>query len=207
MRGPLARTFNVSPTEIWPNSEKIASPELEVINTWKHLQDVPTDIWVELTQDTNAKRIDVLAGSGTRLTEGVPRLDEIIRAHDVFGATIRICFGDPESEHTKYRDSEEGLDGTFASRIKRSILEWQNILEGLQNAELRVYNLPYYHSTYRFGDRMLIAHHGYKQFGTRSATILIQRADQFGIFDNYAENFERVWEDSRRIAIDPTGPT
>jgi len=138
MRGPLAKAFGISPAEIWPNIEAPA-PDMEVVETWKHLQDIPTETWVDLVQDTTAKEINVLAGSGTRLTEGVPRLDEIIRAHDVFGAKIRICFGDPKSEHTTYRDTEEGLDGTFSSRIQRSILEWKRILEGLENAELRVY--------------------------------------------------------------------
>ena len=59
--------------------------------------------------------------------------------------------------------------------------------------EVRFHRTPMYNSVFRFDDQLLLTPHLYGRPGYQASMLHLRRVGAGGMFDNYAQHFEDVW--------------
>ena len=162
-RGALAALVGQSESYLWPSAvpperqAKIAASE--IVAAYPHRSVVPADLWDELLGGAS-DRIDVLVHAGQFLIE---RPDFIRTLTDKAGAgvTVRINFGDPDSDAVELRSAEEGLGpGTLTARIRYGLAAYRSLLD-TPGIEFRFHATTLYNSIFRFDDQAIVNMHVY----------------------------------------------
>jgi hypothetical protein len=120
------------------------------------------------------------------------------RAED--GVSVRIVLGDPDSIEVARRGAEEGIGESMAARIRNALALLSPLAEN-QTVRLRLHSTVLYNSIYRADDELLVNSHIYGA-GAPSAPILhLQRSGESPMVSAYVASFERVWGESRDVAL------
>jgi len=196
MKGKVAEVLRVPEGDLWPAPAEVETEDEgeateEVVQAWSHRADVPKARWWAMFSHAD-EHIDLLGYAMQFLPEDHARLDRLLVDKAGAGCQIRIALADPDSRYVAERDAEEGLGGTFRDRI-RSTLDHFKPLFGVPGIELRFHRTPMYNSVFRGDDEMLVTPHLFALKGYRAPILLLRRAFDDGIFDNFVAHFERVW--------------
>jgi transcriptional regulator with XRE-family HTH domain len=202
MKRKVADLLGVAEGQIWPVSTEaqVVDPgdtSEEVVCAWSHRADVPKSRWWALFSEAR-QCIDLLGYAMQFLPEDHARFDRLLLDKAGSGCAVRIALAHPESRYVLERDAEERLGGTFPDRI-RSTLDHFKPLFGVDGIEIRHHQTPMYNSLFRSDDEMLVTPHLFALKGYRAPIFLLRRAIDDGIFDNFAEHFERIWAETEAI--------
>jgi hypothetical protein len=162
---------------------------------------VPRETWLQLL-DGAGDHIDVLVFSGTFYAQMQPRIAAQLAARAEAGATVRLCFGNSESDAVAIRGREEGIGDTLGHTIRSALTYYQPLLE-VEGCELRLHSTTLYASVFRYDDELLANPHTYGEAGSASPVLHLRRLGGAGLSDHYARSFERVWD----TALPWTGET
>jgi transcriptional regulator with XRE-family HTH domain len=188
---------------LWPDGdEPITGTDVtdEVIAIWPHRADAPPDRWRSLLAKAEA-RIDLLGYAIQFMPEQDPRFGKKLIEKAEAGVTIRIALADPDCPHVEYRDSEEQLGGTLPARIRTTLKHLREV-HGTERVKIQLHASPLYSSVFRFDDHMLMTPHLYGLPGYQAPLIHLRRLGADGVFDAYAQHFERVWQTTK--ALEPS---
>ncbi|MGL5830162.1 MAG: XRE family transcriptional regulator [Angustibacter sp.] len=203
-RYALARLLDEHEEFLWPGAHRPQADALgaaaELLAAYGHRTDMNPDRWWSLFVNAQAQ-IDLLGYTLYFLPHQHPDLIDLLIDKCRQGCRVRIALADPESEHVRRRDEEEGEPITLVARIQTSLAAFEPLLD-CANADLRYQDAPLYNSTFRFDDQMLVTPHLYATPGRAAPLLHLRRLGPNGLFSRWAAHFEGVWSDSRPIAPD-----
>lgn len=191
----------VSETEnyLWPGAiapeRKAEIGGSEVIKTYPHRYDVPTDLWAHLL-DSATEHIEILLYSGMFLTDN-PALLKKLRAKAEAGARIRMLIGDPASRAVARRSDEEGIGkGVLGSKARNALAFFRPLAE-VPGATIRTHGTTLYNSIYRFDEDMLVNTHVYGFMAAHAPVLHLRRLTGGDLFEMYSESFDSVWNTAK----------
>jgi hypothetical protein len=183
---------------LWPGARAgaagVTNGTSEILAAYAHRAEVPSHVWHDLL-DQAKTQIDLLAYAMLFLPEANPRLVDQLKEKAAADCAVRVALADPDSAAVAHRDQEEGLGGALPARIRTTLHHFAD-LNDQHGISLRLHATPMYNSIFRFDDEMLVTPHLYAQSGYASPVLHLRRVGPHGVFDNFAEHFERVWEAS-----------
>lgn len=97
--------------------------------------------------------------------------------------------------NTAERDELEQLGGTLPGRIRTTMRHFAGV-DGLQGFQLRVHQVHLYSAVYRFDDDMVVTPYVVGAHGYQHPALQLRRLGPFGLFEQYATQIERVWQDA-----------
>jgi hypothetical protein len=125
--------LKVDETYLWPQvlvrspTREREANRSELLEIYPDRASVPREVWLRLLSEAQ-ENVDVLVFSGTFFAQTQPRLARMLTDAAERGATVRLCFGEPESEAVVIRDREEGIVGTLAAKIRSALTYYEPLL-------------------------------------------------------------------------------
>src|SRR5690606_7502443 len=108
--------------------------------------------------------------------------------------TIRIILVNPDSQVSKNRAKDE-LKGEDAFRDKINTM--LKFFKDESKVEIRFFNSPLSSMIFRIDDVMFIGPHFYKKQSKATVTLELKKGQW--MFDDYQNEFERMWADSDKV--------
>lgn len=194
-RRSLAKLLNQSESYLWPaavSPERQASiAASEIVSVYPHRNAVPPDLWDRLLTSAT-DRIDILVYAGLFLVER-PDFIHTLAEKAAAGVTVRIAFGDPDSDVVELREMEEGLgNGTLAARINYGLVPYSP-LQATPGIEFRFHTTTLYNSIFRFDDELIVNNHVYGAPGAHAPAVHLRRLGAGDLFSIYTKSFVDVW--------------
>ncbi len=193
-----AALLKENPAYLWPNLGSRPDQDGnrgEVVTVYTERSAVPKSLWLSLL-DQAKESVDILVYAGLHLPEANPNWVRELRRKCEDSVSMRIAFGDPNSEQVKIRGDEEGVGAGMAARI-RYALAWYQPLFGCENLEIGFHSTVLYNSILRFDDEMLVNPHVLGMPAFRAPVLHLRRIPGGPLFETYAECFENVWKTCR----------
>lgn len=196
----VAAMVGEDPEYLWPETdrgrEEGARADDEVVATYAQRALVPGELWDQLIEYAT-RRIDLLGFAMLHVPEQHPSIFEAGTRVVENGGRVRIVLADPDGDQAIRRDREEQLDGGLLHRIRTSAKYLSEQLPGPPEVELRWQDAPMYCSIFRFDDQALVTPHVFGRPGWQSPLLHLRRLGPSGMFENYMQHFEDVWETAR----------
>jgi transcriptional regulator with XRE-family HTH domain len=195
-RRTLASMVGQAESYLWPSAlppERQATiAASEIVSVYPHRQSIPADLWDRLLRQA-ADRIDVLVHAGLFLVER-PDFIRTLAEKAGAGVTVRIAFGDPDSDAVALRNDEERLgdSGVLAARIKYGLRPYTPLV-GTPGIEFRFHATTLYNSIFRFDDEMIVNNHVYGVPGAHAPGLHLRKLGAGDLFSTYAKSFTDVW--------------
>ena len=168
-----------------------ADSTAEIKAAYGHRADMPVDTWRLLLASARAK-INLLGYAMLFFPEQHPNLMPLLHDKAERGCEIRVLLADPDCDHTRERDELEQLGGTLPDRIRTTITHFSGGLT-IPGFELRLHDVHLYNAVYRFDDDMIITPYLVGAHGYQHPALLLRRLGPFGLFEQYASQFEYIW--------------
>jgi hypothetical protein len=73
-------------------------------------------------------------------------------------------------------------------------------LESLPGVDVRYHDVHLYNAIYRFDDHMIVTPYLYRAHGFQHPALHVRRLGPYGLFANFLDQFDLIWEESRRPA-------
>lgn len=178
-----------------------ADSTAEVKAAYAHRADLPVTTWRTLLMGAR-RRIDLLGYAMLFFPEQHPDLTQLLRQKGESGCEIRVALAQPESPQTAERDRLEQLDGTLPDRIRTTMKHFRAV-EGAPGFSLRLHEVHLYSAVYRFDDDMIITPYLYGAHGYQHPVLQLRRLGPFGLFEQYAGQFETIWKTTAAVAGSP----
>ncbi|GAA4215446.1 helix-turn-helix domain-containing protein [Actinocatenispora rupis] len=192
---------------LWPTigrAPAAAPVDAEIVAAYTYRSDLPTQRWWDLISRAS-DRIDLLGYTLYFLALQHPELVETLRSKCEDGCRIRAVIADPDSEHVRYRDAEEGTPLTLVVRINTT-LSMLDGLFGCPGFELRFQDTPLYNSIFRFDDQMLVTPHLYATTGAKAPLLHLRKVRPGGLFGQFAGHFDSIWQHATPASVDQSRP-
>jgi transcriptional regulator with XRE-family HTH domain len=201
-RRALASLLGQSESYLWPGAvppERQASiAASEIVGVYPHRSLVPPELWDKLIHAVT-DRIDILTHAGLFLVER-PDFIQTLADKAKSGVTIRVAFGDPDSDAISLRSAEEGLgDGVLAARIRYGLVPYAP-LQGVPGIEFRFHETTLYNSIFRFDEELVVNSHVYGVAGPHAPALHLRKLGAGDLFTTYTKSFVDVWALSRPAA-------
>ncbi len=198
-RRTLSAMLGQSESYLWPAAvpaeRQAAIASSEVVGVYPHRSLIPVDLWDRLIQSAT-DRIDILVHAGLFLVER-PDFIETLANKAAAGVTVRIAFGDPDSDAVSLRSSEEGLgDGVLAARIRYGLVPYTPLLS-TPGVEFRFHETTLYNSIFRFDEELIVNNHVYGVAGPHAPALHLRKLGAGDLFTIYTKSFVDVWALSR----------
>jgi len=194
-RWAVADLVGIREEVLWPNAKTSSTSSMtgtsEILAAYAHRAEVPSHVWHDLF-DQAKTQIDLPGYAMLFLPEANPRLVDQLKDKAAAGCAIRIALADPKSQAVADRDQEEGLGGAIPARIRTTLHHFAD-LKDQEGISLHFHATRMYNSLFRFDEEMLVTPHLHAQPGYASPVLYLRRIGSHGIFDNFAQHFERVW--------------
>lgn len=191
---------NQDPLYLWPETDDGTMPgslsDSEVIATYARRSLTTPDLWNQLINGAT-RRIDMLGYAMHHVPEQHPNMFSAAQAIAESGGRVRIVLADPDGDSAAGRDQEEQLDGGLLSRIRSSAKYLAEHLPNDPAIEVRCQDAPMYNSIFRFDDEALVTPHLYGRPGWQSPCLHVRRLGPSGVFENYMQHFEDIWDHAR----------
>ena len=163
-RRKLSTMLGQAESYLWPAAvppeRQAAIAASEVVGVYPHRNTVSVDLWDRVISAA-ADRIDILVHAGLFLAQR-PDFIQTLADKAAAGVTVRIAFGDPDSEAINLRSHEERLgDGTLGARIRYGLVPYSP-LQGVPGIEFRFHTTPSWHHIRRKKD--ILAGQPYLEF-------------------------------------------
>jgi transcriptional regulator with XRE-family HTH domain len=195
-----AALLNEDPEYLWPDVGRrtaIDEKQGEVVTVYTERSAVPNALFLSLLQGAT-EAIDILVYAGLHLPEGNPSWIREMGKKCDDSVSVRIAFGDPDSQEVQTRGEEEGVGAGLAARIRYALSWYQPILRH-SNLNVGFHSTVLYNSILRFDDQMLINPHIYGMGAFRAPIIHLRKIQGGPLFETYAECFDRVWSQCRPL--------
>lgn len=179
---------------LWPLTPGGGDSTAEIRAAHAHRADLPLDTWRRLLVGAR-RRIDLLGYAMLFFPEQHPNLTELLRRKGEAGCEIRVALADPASALTRERDRLEQLGGTLPDRIRASIQHFRGA-EGTPGFHLRLHQVHLYCAMYRFDDDMIVTPYLHRAHGYQHPVLQLRRLGPFGLYEQYAGQFERIWREA-----------
>lgn len=141
-------------------------------------------------------QIDVLVFSGTFYAQTQPRVGRMLADAAQRGVTIRLCFGDPDSEAVATRDAEECLNGTLAAKIRSSLTYYRG-LAALGDCDVRLHGCTLYASLFRYDEEIIVNPRAWGEPASANPALHLRRLDGGQVGAHYMDSFGRVWDTAK----------
>jgi hypothetical protein len=199
-RWAIASLVEEEEGHLWPS----ARPDLssgaeatpEIVSAYAHRVDVPRTKWSELLA-TSRRHVDILGYAFLFFPEQHINLAKVIEKNCAGGCRVRIAVADPHGEHIPDRDALEHLNGTLSARIQMTLCHLKPLVS-LPGVEIRYHDVHLYNAIYRFDEQMIVTPYLYRAHGFQHPALHIRRLSPYGLFANFLEQFDQIWEESRR---------
>jgi hypothetical protein len=193
---------------LWPvapgrDAGATADSSAEIKAAHAHRADLPVQTWRTLLAGARRK-IDLLGYAMLFFPEQHPNLTELLRDKIEDGCAVRIAVADPHSPATMERDELEQLGGTLPDRIRTTLKHFGEIGE-LPGISLHVHRVHLYNAVYRFDDDMIVTPYLVGAHGYQHPVMQLRRLGPFGLFEQYARQFERIWATTEPGLADRAG--
>lgn len=201
-----ARLLKEDPAYLWPDfGNRVVTDEThgEVVTVYTERSAVPNSLWLSLLQAARAS-IDILVYAGLHLPEANPTWVKEIQKKCDDSVSVRIAFGDPDSDEVRARGEEEGVGDGLAGRINYAFA-WYRPIVGVPNLSIAFHSTVLYNSILRFDDQMLVNPHIHSMPAFRAPVIHLSRIPGGPLFDTYVESFDRIWASSRPLDLKDKG--
>jgi hypothetical protein len=220
-RGRVARALDSTEHELWPQlaTPRRAAPSSDLIAAYPNAPDPAAPDPTALMRDAS-ERIDLLDETLIHILaiDGVP--DTLARKAQQ-GVEIRILISEPDNpwvnpvEGIRRRsdldlDDEQDHHQQLETEAKQD--QWlqanqraQHLLAPLLDhpgIEIRAYLCPRYHTILRLDQQMLVTVNLWAHDTVQAPLLHLQRNTPEGIFDRFAEHYDRLWQDAS-IPIEP----
>lgn len=194
-RRKISALLGQAESYLWPAAvppeRQAAIAASEVAGVYPHRNLIPSDLWGRMLAAAT-DRIDILVHAGLFLAER-PDFVQTLADKAAAGVTVRIAFGDPESDAVSLRSSEERLgDGVLAARIKYGLVPYRPLL-GTPGVEFRFHTTTLYNSIFRFDDEMIVNNHVYGAPGAHAPALHLRKLGAGDLFTIYTKSFVDVW--------------
>ncbi len=194
-RRKLSTMLGQAESYLWPKAvppeRQAAIAASEVVGVYPHRSTVPVELWDRIICAAN-DRIDILVHAGLFLAER-PNFIQTLADKAAVGVTVRIAFGDPDSEAITLRGREERLgDGTLGARIRNGLVPYSP-LQGVPGIEIRFHTTTLYNSIFRFDEEMIVNNHVYGVPGAHAPALHLRKLGAGDLFMIYAKSFVDVW--------------
>jgi hypothetical protein len=70
----------------------------------------------------------------------------------------------------------------------------------LPGVEIRYHDVHLYNAIYRFDDQMIVTPYLYRAHGFQHPALHVRRLGPYGLFASFLDQFDLIWEESRRPA-------
>ncbi len=198
-----ASLLKEDPAYLWPDfGNRVVTDEThgEVVTVYTERSAVPNSLWLSLLQAASAS-VDILVYAGLHLPEANPTWVKEIQKKCEDSVSVRIAFGDPDSDEVRARGEEEGVGDGLAGRINYA-LAWYRPIVGTPNLSIAFHSTVLYNSILRFDDQMLVNPHIHSMPAFRAPVIHLRRIPGGPLFDTYAESLDRIWASSRPLDLE-----
>jgi hypothetical protein len=138
----------------------------------------------------------VLVYAAVFLPEQQLDLLDLLRSRAAVGCTVRIPLGDPSSPKLLERGAEEKFGAGIVSRAENALKHYAPLCN-CPGVEVRVHGNTLYNSIYRFDDAMLVNTHVWGLSAFAGPVFHLQRLVDGGLFDMYAQIFQRCGQPRR----------
>lgn len=173
-------------------SDEVTAEGVELVETYPSRNAVPRALWDQLL-DGASERVDVLVYVGMFLTEN-PALLPALTSKGAAGAQVRLLFGDPASREVARRSADEGIGkNAIGAKIRNALAFFRKIADE-PGIEIRCHGTTLYNSIYRYDEEMIVNPHVFGAPAPHAPAMHLRRTSAAGLFDTYAESFDRVWE-------------
>lgn len=198
-RRTLSTLLQQPESYLWPAAvppeRQAAIAASEVVGVYPHRSTIPVDLWDRLL-DSATDRVDFLVHAGQFLVER-PTLIETLATKAAGGVTVRIAFGDPDSDAVSLRSEEERLgDGVLSARIRYGLVPYSTLLD-TPGIEFRFHTTTLYNSIFRFDDEMIVNNHVYGVPGAHAPALHLRKLGAGDLFTIYTKSFVDIWALSR----------
>lgn len=199
-RWAAAKLLVADESYLWPgvlrqsDTRKSEASRSELLEIFPDRASVPRELWLRLLNETQ-DHIDVLVFSGTFYAQTQPKVARMLSQAAQRGVTVRLCFGDPNSQAVEIRDREERLGGTLAAKVRSALTYYRGIVD-LDGCEVRLHSTTLYASLFRYDDEILVNPHAYGEPASANATFHFRRLDGGTLADHYMASFDRVWAEA-----------
>jgi transcriptional regulator with XRE-family HTH domain len=196
-RWTAAKELRVDESYLWPQvlartpARERDATQSELLEIYPDRASVPRQVWLRLLSQVQ-ENVDVLVFSGTFFAQTQPHVAQMLTDAADRGATVRLCFGDPESEAVAIRDREEGIAGTLAAKIRSALTYYEPLLD-IDRCEVRLHSTTLYASLFRYDDEIMVNPHAYGQPASANPTLHLRMLDGARVARHYLSSFDRVW--------------
>jgi transcriptional regulator with XRE-family HTH domain len=201
-RWRVAKLLGDDEQYLWPPDATMdaeAACTEEIVAAYPHRALLPPASWWRMFEGAS-ERIDLLGYAMLHLPDQHPDLMRLLDDKGVHGCKIRIALADPEAPTVVQRDDEERLEEGLLHRIRTSI-KYYGELGDAAGVELRLHGTPLYNSVFRFDNEMLVTPHLYRLPGSKAPLLHLRRRNPGGMFDTFADHFDRVWNESGPLVL------
>lgn len=162
------------------------------VETWARYEFVPPEVLSSVIEGATS-RLDVVMGTGLVLLDEAPLAVEHMKIVAAKGTPVRILLGSPESSYSEARGIEEGMGGPeFLERLAGGVARWTEIVGGIEGAELRLFDAPYYLSAVMNQETAVAWFHMFGAVGTSSLPGQINEHHPW--WSGLGDHFDNLWE-------------
>jgi transcriptional regulator with XRE-family HTH domain len=189
----MSHLLGTDEADLWPEIHAARAARSwpdEIKAVYPHRWAVPREVWHQFFGSARNK-IGVLAYSGLFVAEDVGLIDTFASKARA-GVTIRICLGDPDSQHVAERGAEEGIGDAMVAKIRNAIALYSPLLH-MGNVEVRLHRTTLYNSLYRADNEMVVNQHVYGIAAAETTVIHLHEVEGGAMFASYIDSFKQVW--------------
>jgi len=198
-RWKIAELLREREEVLWPVDRCMIANEhtTEIIAAYAHRNDVPPNAWLQLFMRAK-KQLDLLGHAMLFIPEQNSGVLNLFQEKAATGCKIRVAIADPNCTAIQMRDEEERLGGTLAARIQTTLYHFRS-LRNVSGIEIRYHSTILYNSLFRSDNEMFITPHLYGLHGSKAPLLYVRRLSSDGVFTNFAQHFEAVWNTTHPI--------
>lgn len=195
-RWAVADLMRVDEHDLWPDLDG-GQFYREIKASYPHRGAVPRATWRQLFASAE-REIGILAYAALFLAEDA-ELTRLLAEKARAGLTVRLLVADPHSSQVAERGAEEGIGPAVEARVHNALALFRPLLD-TDGVEARQHETVLYNSLFRADQRMLINPQIHGLAAAYAPVLHLRRIEPGGMFDTYANSFERIWGEATPLA-------
>jgi transcriptional regulator with XRE-family HTH domain len=212
-RTRVARELGTTEAELWPELDlrvEGRDERGEILAAYAQANALAAPDWRALLQHARHEidlldftLADILPTAGTA---------ELLTQNAAAGCEVRLLLSAPDSAHLALADAEQGEDISLldipesAQDVERSITIAEKLMT-VEAIEARTFIAGRFNTILRFDDEMLVILHLYATSGESAPLLHLKRHSDHGLFEQFADHFDALWQDAQPIVQRPPQST
>lgn len=193
-RWAVADLVQLDERDLWPDLDGLGGQLYrEIKASYPHRGAVPRTAWRQLFASAE-REIGILVYAALFLAEDV-ELTRLLADKARAGVAVQLLVADPDSTRVSERGAEEGIGTAVAARVQNALALFRPLLS-TEGVEARQHDTVLYNSIFRADDEMLINPQVHGIAAAYAPVLHVRRVEPGGMFDTYADSYERVWTEA-----------